>query len=161
MPSCLVNYTKLSHCLLHIMTSPITISKAQFSKDLAQLVSVIPPLPDLREKGLLQATRQVFHWTPEQVFTDPEISHEERCIPGPSGDTSLVILRKRESLSAYSSVIYFLHAGGLIMGTRYTFLSAVLQWVKQLDLVVVSAEYRLAPEHPSPAGFEHAYAGLN
>jgi acetyl esterase/lipase len=94
------------------------------------------------------------------VFTDPGISHEEKSIPSPNGGIPLVILQKQGSQSKERPAIYFLHAGGLIMGMRYTFLSAVFDWVKQLDAVVVSADYRLAPEHPSPAGFEDAYAGL-
>lgn len=35
-----------------------------------------------------------------------------------------------------------------------------LAWARELDAVVVSVEYRLAPEHPYPAQIEDVYSGL-
>jgi acetyl esterase/lipase len=38
--------------------------------------------------------------------------------------------------------------------------TGALEYARELDAVVVSVEYRLAPEHPHPAPIEDVYAGL-
>ncbi|OBT97579.1 hypothetical protein VE01_04448 [Pseudogymnoascus verrucosus] len=142
------------------MDSSTETKKSPFTPNLTEVLSSIPCVPDLSHKRNLASHRKLFEWTPEQAFTDPQISHVEKRIPGPDGDIALTILRKKGPRSTSRPGIYFLHGGGLVMGTRYTFLQAVFEWVKQIDAVVISAEYRLAPEHPSPAGFEDAYVGF-
>jgi acetyl esterase/lipase len=57
-------------------------------------------------------------------------------------------------------VIYHVHGGGLVAGTNRAGVTEALAWARELDAVVVSVEYRLAPEHPHPAPVEDAYAGL-
>jgi acetyl esterase/lipase len=53
-----------------------------------------------------------------------------------------------------------IHGGGFVMGTidmEHGFAVAV---ARRLDAVVAAVEYRLAPEHPFPAGVEDCYAAL-
>ena len=57
-------------------------------------------------------------------------------------------------------VLLWLHGGGMVVG-RGTDDSATLQALAdELGAVVVSADYRLAPEHPYPAPLEDCYAAL-
>ncbi|MFI8068000.1 alpha/beta hydrolase [Streptomyces sp. NPDC086033] len=89
---------------------------------------------------------------------------EDRSVPGPAGapDISLLICRPTGPATAGTGrpVIYHVHGGGMVLGTNRVGVDGPLAWAKELDAVVVSVEYRLAPEHPHPAPVEDVYAGL-
>jgi acetyl esterase len=57
--------------------------------------------------------------------------------------------------------ILHIHGGGFIVGSIDTEYAAAVRYAKQLPAVVVSVGYRLAPEHPFPAGLEDCYAALD
>jgi acetyl esterase/lipase len=48
----------------------------------------------------------------------------------------------------------------MVLGNRLSGINPVLEWVVGLGAVVVSVEYRLAPECPYPAPVEDCHAGL-
>ncbi|MFD3377555.1 MULTISPECIES: alpha/beta hydrolase [unclassified Streptomyces] len=55
--------------------------------------------------------------------------------------------------------IYWIHGGGMILGDRFGAGDA-LDIAEPNGAVVVSPEYRLAPDHPAPAPMDDAYAGF-
>jgi acetyl esterase/lipase len=57
-------------------------------------------------------------------------------------------------------VIFFIHGGGMIMGSAIFGLDLVLPWAVEAGAVVVSADYRLAPEHPDPTPARDCWAAL-
>ncbi len=90
------------------------------------------------------------------------IEFEERVVPGPPGAPalSMLICRPAAGTGIPAPGVYHTHGGGMILGDNRTGMAGLLDWVEQLGLVVVSVEYRLAPEHPFPAAVEDCYAGL-
>lgn len=56
--------------------------------------------------------------------------------------------------------IYFIHAGGMVMGNARWNVDMFLPFVADSSAVLVSVDYRLAPEHPDPTPIEDCYAGL-
>jgi acetyl esterase/lipase len=89
------------------------------------------------------------------------IELERRRIPGPDGAPELdaLICRPRGPLRGAAGVLH-LHGGGMVMGDYTTGIDIALDWVQQLGVVVVSPNYRLAPEHPDPAPVSDCYAAL-
>ncbi|MFF7356654.1 MULTISPECIES: alpha/beta hydrolase fold domain-containing protein [Streptomyces] len=88
---------------------------------------------------------------------------EDRAVPGPDGapDISLLLCRPARTRSAAPlPVLYHVHGGGMMLGTCRAGVDQPLAWARELGAVVVSVEYRLAPEHPHPAPVEDVYAGL-
>ena len=54
----------------------------------------------------------------------------------------------------------FFHGGAFVLGDRYTEELRCLRYAAEAGCVVVSVDYRLAPEHPFPAAVDDCYAGL-
>lgn len=86
---------------------------------------------------------------------------QELVVPGPEGslDIELLVCTPTTVLPP-APAIYYIHDGGMIAGDRRTGLDAALDLARSHRMVVVSVEYRLAPEHPYPASIEDCYAGL-
>jgi acetyl esterase/lipase len=55
---------------------------------------------------------------------------------------------------------FFIHGGGMIAGNRHTGVDVAFDWINKFNAVLVSVEYRLAPEHKAPTQVEDCYAGL-
>ena len=81
---------------------------------------------------------------------------EDRSIPGPGGEIPLRLYYPAGDLP-FATLAYF-HGGGWVIGdldTHHGFCHAL---AKKSGCLVVSVDYRLAPEHPYPAAVEDAYA---
>ena len=85
----------------------------------------------------------------------------ERLVPGPEGapEVSLLICRPT-GVTTPVAAVYHIHGGGMIVGDNRLGLEQFVAWAEELRAVVVSVEYRLAPETPHPGPVEDCYAGL-
>ncbi|MFJ9155054.1 alpha/beta hydrolase [Streptomyces sp. NPDC102270] len=97
----------------------------------------------------------------EELIKDRPIEHFERTIPGPEGAPDLLVsVFRRTDHRTPGPGFFFTHVGGLIFGDRFVGIAPIVDYVEQLDAVVVTVEYRLAPENPAPAQVEDSYAAL-
>lgn len=71
-------------------------------------------------------------------------------MPGPGGQMALRLFDTRAE-RAPGPVVVFYHGGGYVLGSIDTHAGIAAEIARQLDLPVVSVEYRLAPENPWPA----------
>jgi acetyl esterase len=77
--------------------------------------------------------------------------------PGPVGEIPLRLFDARETRGP-GPLVFFLHGGGFVLGDLDTHESICAELARQLDLPLLAVDYRLAPEHPWPAGVEDAIA---
>ena len=94
----------------------------------------------------------------ETLLVDRPFTHQDLTVPGPGGELTLAVFRPTNHQPG-SPAVYWIHGGGMVSGTRFEDPEA-LDSAADIGAVVVSVEYRLAPEHPSPAPFEDCHAGL-
>ena len=96
-----------------------------------------------------------------EVPPNPNVTSEDRTVPGPAGapDVPVRIYRPTQATGTLPG-IYFIHGGGMILGDVDGEDAAASTICEQVGAVVVSVEYRLAPEHPYPAQTEDCYAAL-
>ncbi|WP_371749925.1 alpha/beta hydrolase [Streptomyces sp. NBC_01283] len=66
----------------------------------------------------------------------------------------------RPQATTPAPTVVYLHGGGWIAGDLDTHDVHARTLCRDLDAVVVSVDYRLAPEHPFPAALEDAYTAL-
>ena len=86
---------------------------------------------------------------------------EIHTVPGPAGapDIDLHVFRPAGVTGALPC-IYHIHGGGYVMGKVSDYDPLLRPLVADLQCVVVSVEYRLAPETNFPGPIEDCYAGL-
>ncbi|MEP7026270.1 MAG: alpha/beta hydrolase, partial [Actinomycetota bacterium] len=96
-----------------------------------------------------------------EVPPNPNVTSEDRTVPGPEGapDISVRIYRPLNASGTLPG-IYYIHGGGMILGNVEGEDASATVICDQVGAVVVSVEYRLAPEDPHPAQSEDCYAGL-
>lgn len=86
----------------------------------------------------------------------------ERAIPGPAGapDVKVRVYAPAEAATTATAALLYIHGGGFVVGSIDTEHATSALLARKLRIPVVSVEYRLAPEHPYPAGLEDCYAAL-
>jgi acetyl esterase len=77
---------------------------------------------------------------------------------GPGGQIGVRIYRPG---SGVLPVLVWIHGGGWVIGDLDTDHTRCAQLAKQAGVVVVSVDYRLAPEHPFPAAYDDTIAAVN
>jgi acetyl esterase len=80
----------------------------------------------------------------------------DRAVPGPGGDLRARVYTPRGA-PPFPIVVFF-HGGGWVVGTLDTYDPLCRALAAAVPAVVVSVDYRLAPEHRWPAAVEDAYA---
>ncbi|WP_188194551.1 alpha/beta hydrolase [Nonomuraea sp. SYSU D8015] len=93
--------------------------------------------------------------------TETDVVIEDRQVPGPDGAPDVRVRTYRPAHEAGNRPgLYWIHGGGMILGTPEIDEALMISYVEELGVVVVSVDYRLAPENPHPAPVEDCYAGL-
>lgn len=131
--------------------------------ELHPLLDQFPPLNISAETlnevraGMKEMNAQAAQLAPEY----PNISVSERIIAGPEGAPDLrVLVYTPKERSAPTGGLLWIHGGGYVIGDVEGADLEVKGIVDQVGCVVVSVDYRLAPETLFPGPVEDCYAAL-
>lgn len=93
---------------------------------------------------------------------DPAVDTSERRVPGPAGapDVRVLVHRPKQPADGLLPAFFHIHGGGFVLGTPEGSVARNESLVRQLGCVVVSVDYRLAPETPFPGPVEDCHAAL-
>jgi acetyl esterase/lipase len=128
---------------------------------LSALADMMPPslnadLLETMRSGSIMAVP-----TAEELARDGAFRVEERAVPGLGDDPDITLLICTPTAPTGAlGCIYHTHGGGMVLGDRHIGVVEMLDWAAEFNLVVVSVEYRLAPETPHPGPIDDCYAGL-
>ncbi|MGI8680362.1 MAG: alpha/beta hydrolase [Jatrophihabitans sp.] len=76
-----------------------------------------------------------------------------------TGDLPVRVYRPNGADSTVPTIVYF-HGGGYVIGDLDTHENVCRQLCRDVDAVVISVDYPLAPEHPFPAAVDSCYAAV-
>ena len=108
-----------------------------------------------------QAREQYSLRVAKLAVKEPILRTEDRRIPGPGSPIPIRIYTPREARPGEKlPVLLWFHGGGFVIGSIDTHDSVCRMLANQADCIVVSADYRLAPECKFPAAVEDCEAAF-
>jgi acetyl esterase len=121
------------------------------------LLKVLDAVPfQLSADEGVEVARRRLRDLPRRSF-HPELRVQDRTIDGPAGPINIRIYWPPTD-HVTPPVLMFFHGGGFVAGDLDTHDGTCRQHAVGADAVVVSVDYRLAPEHPYPAAVDDAWA---
>ena len=129
--------------------------------ELAEFAAMIAAMPELTDPVEMRAFAATFVETMNASVDVSSLAVDDRTVPGFAGnpDVAVRVYRPADDRGPVPGILY-VHGGGFITGSIDTEHGAAAGLARELGVVVVSVEYRLAPEHPfSALVWMHHHAG--
>lgn len=146
------------------LDSRITVPRPVIDPTIGPLIDAFP-LPELLDVDFLRTLASVsddaFVTNADKILeAEPFRTHTEHSITGPDGNTIVLSLFKASDTTTPLPAVYLIHGGGMVSGDRFGEVPSVLALLEDIDCILVSVEYRLAPETRAPGPAEDCFAGL-
>lgn len=132
----------------------------QVDPDLRPLLDAVPTVA-LSTDNLAAIRAQSRLPIPQPDSAGAAVEMSIRLIPGPSGAPDVkVIVYRPPDLDRAAPCVLHLHGGGFVMGSAAAIEGPHRMVAAALGCVIVTVDYRLAPETVFPGAVEDAYAAL-
>lgn len=137
-------------------------ARPDLDPELRTLLAQMPLMTELSPEILAQLRQAP---VPPVESLPAHLSAERREVTVPAADgtpipLSVFIPTGPNRPAAPAPCIYWMHGGGMVMGDRFSQIDIPLQWLEAFGAVVVSVDYRLAPEATGTTLVEDCYQGL-
>lgn len=148
----------------------MTTARPELDPELRRLLGDMPLMSELSPEILAQV--RPFSSAPvEPLLADRQVDRREVTVPAKDGNPiQLSVLSPasgdRTAAAAGAPAapgapcVYWMHGGGMVMGDRFSQIDIPLEWLDALGAVVVSVDYRLAPEASGTTLVDDCYEGL-
>lgn len=113
-------------------------------------------LPPLHRLSLQDARETYLNLSVPETSPEAVGSVTELSVPGPEGSVPIRVYTPTGD-GPHPALVFF-HGGGWMLGDLDTHDALCRALTNATECVVIAVEYRLAPEHPFPAGLEDCYA---
>ncbi|MCF4136330.1 alpha/beta hydrolase [Streptomyces sp. Tue 6430] len=140
----------------------MTTARPALDPELRELLADMPLMSRLDGEVLAQLRR--FPSPPvEPLLAHRQVDRREITVPAEDGTPiplSVFGPADTDGGSGAAPCIYWMHGGGMVMGDRFAQIDIPLEWLDEFGAVVVSVDYRLAPEATGTALVDDCYRGL-
>ncbi|MET8755551.1 alpha/beta hydrolase [Streptomyces sp. NPDC004667] len=129
--------------------------------ELSTLLAGLPPVPRL-DPEVLALLRRLPQAPVAPLLDRHRADLREITVPARDGTPIplAVFAPSRADRTAPAPCVYWMHGGGMVMGDRFSQIDIPLEWLDELGAVVVSVDYRLAPEATGTVLVDDCYDGL-
>lgn len=138
------------------MTMPVKISELLDPEIAAALAALDLGFASLSD-DTLPAVRKAMAAVPPPVLSDA-VERVDHVVPGRK--PVAVRVHREKGASGALPCVYWMHGGGLVLGSHIADDLRFDRWCPELECVGVSVDYALAPESRYPEPLEDCYAGL-
>jgi acetyl esterase len=81
-------------------------------------------------------------------------------VPSVDGSRISTLIIRHANLQSPAPALIYYHGGAFVMKPAPQHLENAVRYAREAQCLVIFVEYRLAPKHPFPAGFNDCYAAL-
>jgi acetyl esterase len=116
-------------------------------------------MPELHQGGVSVARAALDRSGPLLDVAEPrDVGAYDRTIPGAAGPRRARVYVPRDARGGPSAGLVYFHGGGWVVGSIESHDRFCRVLASKAGVVVVSVDYRLAPEHPFPAAVDDSIA---
>ena len=128
------------------------------SRVLPELRQAFAQFPGFQLEENLEGSRAMLKSPP--IAKSEQVRTTSRMIPGAAGEMLAKVYEPSQRIGGKLPAMLWIHGGGYVLGHPDMDDALCERFVQAANCVVVSFDYRLAPEHPYPAAINDCYAGL-
>ncbi|MFG2082057.1 alpha/beta hydrolase [Micromonospora tulbaghiae] len=137
------------------MSSPRPNLDPEFLAALADLPSMPPLGPEV-----IEFVRRLPEPPIETHLRDRAARRREVTVPAADGTPIPLSVISPAEQTAGAPCVYWIHGGGMMWGDRFSNIDIPLEWLDRFGAVVVTVDYRLAPEATGTTLVDDCYQGL-
>jgi acetyl esterase/lipase len=139
----------------------MTTARPALDPELRELLADVPLMSRL-DSEVLGALRQLPSTPVDALLAHRQVDRREITVPAKDGvPIPLSVFRPAQvDRPEAAPCVYWIHGGGMVMGDRFSQIDIPLEWLDELGAVVVSVEYRLAPEATGTTPVDDCHRGL-
>ncbi|MBQ1039843.1 alpha/beta hydrolase [Micromonospora sp. C81] len=119
----------------------------------------LPPMPPLGPEVI----EQLRHFPQPSIDSQLEgraVERREVTVPASDGTPIPLSILSPTDRAAGAPCVYWIHGGGMMWGDRFSNIDVPLEWLDRFGAVVITVDYRLAPEATGTTLVDDCYQGL-
>ncbi|MGW1734910.1 alpha/beta hydrolase [Streptomyces sp. NPDC001937] len=139
----------------------MTTARPTLDPELRELLADMPLMSQLSPEVLAQL-RQLPSTPVEPLLAHRQAERREVTVPAKDGAPIplSVFSPANTDRTIAAPCVYWMHGGGMVMGDRFSQIDIPLEWLDEFGAVVVTVDYRLAPEATGTTLVDDCYQGL-
>ncbi|MEV1083775.1 alpha/beta hydrolase fold domain-containing protein [Streptomyces sp. NPDC050211] len=139
----------------------MTTARPALDSELHELLADMPLMSQLNPEVLAQL-RQLPSTPVESLLEHRQVERRDITVSAKDGARiGLSVLSPAQTdRTTPAPCVYWIHGGGMVMGDRFSQIDIPLEWLDRFGAVVVTVDYRLAPEATGTTLVDDCYQGL-